>query len=432
MHKLTIWLKNKRIFILMPVFLLSITVQGQPKQRLTLEEVYQLAYRKYPVIRQRDLVKQTAVLSVENLNKGYLPQITIGGQASYQSDVTKVSVPLPGINIPSPSKDQYKITAEALQVLYDGGIIKQQKETQRLTADAEEQKVEVELYKLKERLNQLYLGILYLEEQLKQLDLLRKDIEMGIRRVEAQVQNGVALKSNLNVLKAELLKNDQRLIEIRSSRKSFIDMLALFIGSTIDEQVILEEPAPSPNLLQNDIKRPELQLYTSQGKILDQQQHLIRARTLPKTSLFIQGGYGRPGLNMLENKFDWFYIGGLRFNWSLGGYYTNKKEIQLTEINKRIIDIQKETFILNTNTLLVQQLGEINKLEKLIASDQEIIDLRIQIKDAAKAQLENSVITANDYLREVNAEDQARQALITHQIQLLQARINYQTISGKQ
>ena len=162
------------------------------------------------------------------------------------------------------------------------------------------------------------------------------------------------------------------------------------------------------------------------------QDKLITAKNLPKAGLFAQGGYGRPGLNQLKNEFAFYYIGGIRLNWSLGGLYTKKKEKELVEVNKRIVEIQKETFLLNTNSQLIQQQAEIDKLLKLIASDYEIINLRKSVTDAAKAQLENGVITANDFLKEINAEDQARQVLITHQVQLLQAQINYQTISGKQ
>ncbi|MDP9230184.1 MAG: TolC family protein, partial [Bacteroidota bacterium] len=162
------------------------------------------------------------------------------------------------------------------------------------------------------------------------------------------------------------------------------------------------------------------------------QNKLIQAKNQPRASLFFQGGYGRPGLNFLNNEFDLFYIGGVRLNWPLGGLYTRKNEKKMVSINKNIVDIQKETFLLNTNTQLKQQQSEIEKLQNLEKTDEEIIALRVRVKNAAKAQLENGVITANDYLREINAEDQARQTLITHQLQLLQAQINYQTISGKQ
>ncbi|WP_462237908.1 TolC family protein [Ferruginibacter sp.] len=242
----------------------------------------------------------------------------------------------------------------------------------------------------------------------------------------------MAFKSNLNVLKAELLKADQRAIELRSSRKGFTDVLALFINQPLPADVQLEKPTVELPAINNDIQRPELKFYTTQENLLNGQYKLIDSRNKPKASAFLQSGYGRPGLNFLKNDFAFFYTTGLRFNWNFGGLYTTKNDKQLIDINKKMIAVQKETFLLNTNTALQQQQAEVDKLKLLIEKDNEIIDLRIKVKEAAKAQLENSVITANDYLREVNAEDQARQSLITHQVQLLQAQINYQTISGKQ
>ena len=401
--------------------------------KLTLEDAYRQAQTNYPVIRQKDLVRQTAELSISNLSKGNLPQLSFNGQASYQSDVTKVDIKVPGMTIPTSQKDQYKITADITQVLFDGGTIKEQKVMQQLNAGVEEQKVEVELYKLKERINQIYLGILYLDEQLKQLDLVKQDVQIGIKRVEAQVKNGVAFKSNLNVLKAELPKTNQRVIEIKASRKGYVETLGLFLNQVLDENIELEKPAEEKfSAIQDPIQRPELKLYNNEIKLFEQQNKVIQSKNLPKASLFFQGGYGRPGLNMLDNQFDLFYIGGVKLNWPVSNLYTKKKEKQLVKVNQQIVDTKKETFLLNTNTQLKQQQSDIEKLEQLITTDKEIIDIRASVKDAAKAQLENGVITANDYLREINAEDQARQALITHELQLLQATINYKTISGNQ
>lgn len=301
-----------------------------------------------------------------------------------------------------------------------------------MNAVVEDQKVEVELYKLKERINQVYLSILFLEEQLKQIELVKTDIQTGIKRVEAQVQNGVAFRSNLNMLKAELLKTDQRAIELRSSRKGLVDVLSLFTGQVLSENIQLEKPASIVSTVSNEITRPELKLYNEQQKFIGQQERLITAKNLPRASLFAQGGYGRPGLNMLLNEFDLYYVGGIRFNWSLGGLYTKKKEKEQVAINKKMIEVQKETFLLNTNSQLEQQKADIDKLRQLLDSDIQIVELRRTVTDAAKAQLENGVITANDYLKEINAEDQARQLKITHEVQLLQAQINYQTILGKQ
>ena len=407
-------------------------INSQAQESLTLQQAYDLAQKNYPLIRQRELISKTRELTVANLGTGFLPQLNLSAQATYQSEVTSVKVPVPGINIESPSKDQYKVLADLSQLVYDGGLIKQQKKIQDLTEQVELKKVEVELYKLKDRINQLFLGTLYLDEQLRQVELIRSDLNNGIKRVEAQVNNGTAFRSNLNVLQAELLKTDQRAIELKASRKGYIDVISLFIDQPLSENVKLERPAVEAPVLANEIQRPELILYSTQEKLLGGQYKLIDSRNKPKASLFWQGGYGRPGLNFLSNSFDFYYTTGVRLNWNFGGLYTQKKEKKVVGLNQKIVEIQKETFLLNTNTDLKRQQSEVDKLQKLVATDKDIIDLRIKVKDAAKAQLENGVITANDYLREVNAEDQARQNLITHQIQLLQAKINYQTISGKQ
>jgi outer membrane protein TolC len=405
---------------------------AQQSSSLSLSNAYELARQNYPLIKQRELVKQTSNLNIDNLSKAFLPQASISGQATYQSAVTQVNIPIPGIKIDPPNKDQYKILADINQLIYDGGITRQQQNVWRLNDAVEQQKIEVELYKIKERINQLFLGILFLDEQLKQADLVQLDIQTGIKKVSAQVDNGVAFRSNLNMLKAELLKATQRSIELNASRKGLIAVLALFINQPLKENTALEKPVIASILTSNQIDRPELQLYASQEKLLQSQTKLVTAKNLPRASFFVQGGYGNPGLNLLKNEFDLFYTTGIRLNWSLGGLYTKKNDRQLIEVSKKMVDVQKETFLLNSNTALRQQQAEIDKLQQLISTDAAIIDLRIQVKEAAKAQLENAVITANDYLREVNAEDQSRQSLITHNIQLLQAQINYQTIAGKQ
>ena len=421
-------MRKQFLFILLQLPLLTM---AQQLTSLSLSKAYQLSEQNYPLIKQRELLKQTAAINIDNLRKGFLPLFSVSGQASYQSDVTQVNIPIPGIKITPPSKDQYKLVADVNQLVFDGGLIKEQKNIQQLNEAAEQQKVEVELYKLKERINQLFLGVLYLDEQLHQNTLIQQDLNIGIKKTEALVNNGVAFRSNLNVLKAELLKAEQRAIEIRASRKGYTEVLGLFINQTLTDTVVLEKPETSMTVA-NDIQRPELKLYSTQEKLLAGQYKIIDARNKPKASLFAQGGYGRPGLNFLNNEFALFYTTGVRLNWSFGGWYTQKKEKQLIDINTKFIGIQKETFLLNTNTALRQQNAEINKLQQLLAKDNEIIALRISIKEAAVVQLENGVITASDYWREVNAEDQAIQAKISHNVQLLQAQINYQTISGKQ
>jgi len=417
---------------LIPMMVFSNVVSAQTVDRLTLAQTYDLAQKNYPAIKQKDLVRQTTDITVENLQKGFLPQFTVNGQATYQSDVTGFNISLGGINIKAPDKDQYKVIADLNQMIYDGGVIKQQKVAAQLNADVQQQQVEVELYQLKDRINQVYLGILFLDEEIRQADLTKQDILGGIKRVEVQVANGVALRSGLNQLKAELLQNDQRTIELKESRKGLIRTLALFLNQPLKEETIVFERPVVNVSVDSSMSRPELKLYSDQAKLILHQDRLIMTKNLPRVSLFAQGGYGKPGLDFLKNESVWFYTGGIRFTWPFGGLYTIKKEKQQTEISKEMVDVEKETFILNTNTTLKKQQSEIEKYLQIAGRDEEIIDLREQVKKASLAQLENGVITADEYLRMVNEESQARQSLIIHQIQLLQAQINYQTTLGKQ
>lgn len=432
MYVLTKWLNSmvNGFYFLILLFCTGQT-QAQNITELTLDKAYSLARENYPLLRQKDLVNRSAFLTIDNINKSFLPQVTISAQATYQSEVTTIPVSLPGFTIPELSRDQYKLLADINQLLYDGGLAKAQKEIQEVNSLVENQKTEVELYKLKERINQLFLGCILMEEQIKQSALQRRDIELGLNKVKGQVANGTAFQSNKLVLDAELLKNDERVIELNASRKALLDVMQLFINQTLPQDVVLIKPSVSETENKDSLQRPELQLYHYQDSLLTIQNKLITAKNKPKTSVFAQGGYGRPGLNQLQNDFSFFYTGGLRLSWSLGGLYTAKKERQVNEVSQQVVNVQKDIFLLNTNAQLTQQQNEINKLKELISVDDKIIAVRKKVKESSNAQLENGVITASDYLREVNAEDQSRLALITHELQLLQAKINYLNIEGK-
>jgi len=291
----------KRWFISMMVF--SNVVSAQKVDRLTILQTYDLAQKNYPVIKQKELVRQTANITIENLQKGFLPQFTVNGQATYQSDVTGFNISFGGINIQAPDKDQYKVIADLNQMIYDGGVIKQQKVAAQLNANVQQQEVEVELYQLKDRINQVYLGILFLDEEIKQADLTKQDILSGIRRVEVQVVNGVALRSGLNQLKAELLQNDQRTIELKESRKGLIRTLALFLNQPLNEETIVFERPVVNVTMDSGISRPELKLYNDQANLVLHQDKLITTKNLPRVSLFAQGGYGKPGLDFLKNEY---------------------------------------------------------------------------------------------------------------------------------
>lgn len=399
----------------------TLTLAGEA-QTLRIEDCYTLAKQNYPQAKQRDLIQKSGAYSIDNIATGYLPQINIAGQASYQSAVTEVPIKVPGINIPSLSKDQYRLYGEVTQVVFDGGVIKQQKKMQEASTVVEAQTLEVELYKLNDRVNQLFFGILLIDEQLKQTAITKSDVETVLKKTEASIANGAALKSSANVLKAEIIKTDQKAIELKAMRRAYTDMLGLFINSNINENTVLVKPEPLITSI--EIKRPELSLYDKQSTLFDVQQKMISAKNLPKFGLFVQGGVGKPALNMLSNKFEPYYLGGVRLNWSLSGWYTAKRERYLLTIRKQNTVIQKETFLYNTNMVLKQQQSEEDKWQTLLQTDDEMIALRTSVKNTSLAQLENGVITSSDYIRDVNAEDQAKQNKILHEIQLLQTQYN--------
>ena len=421
---------TKYFFILLcflPVF-----VKAQPAATLSLEQAYRLARLNYPLIKQKELIERSSFLTVENIKTALLPQFNIAAQATYQSDVTSINLKIPNVTIDPLSKDQYKLWAEVNQLLYDGGVTKTQRQLQELNAVIDDQKLEVELYKLYDRINQLYLGILLLDAQLQQTILIKNDIATGLKTVTAQVENGTAFRSAKLVLEAQLLQNDQRILEIKASRKGLLDVLNLFMNQTLSEDTHLEKPSIPDTRIDENIVRPELTLYHYQDSLWKMQNKVISSKNNPKASLFAQGGYGKPGLNQLSNEFNLYALGGIKLNWSLGGLYTSKRERQIIRVNENINDVQKNTFLFNINTQLSQQQSEIIKLKKIMRVDDEIIDLRSKVKEASLAQLQNGVINSNDYLRDVNLEDQSRLARINHELQLLQAKINYLNIKGNQ
>lgn len=412
------------------IFIIVLLIEFKTKaQTLTLENCYILSKQNYPLVKQRELIKKSGDYSVDNISKGYLPQVAINGQFTYQSDVITMPFNIPGINIQPIDKNQYKIYGEVTQPITDLITVYQQKEFQNIFTQIEEQTLDVELYKLKDRINQLFFGILLIDEQIVQNDLLKKDIKSGISRISNAIKNGVDYKLNLNKFQAEFLKVEQQNIEMKSFRKVYITMLGLFINQTLSDTTLLEKPQEI--LISTDINRPELNLYDFQKKSYDIQSKIITGKTYPKFFLFFQGGWGKPSpLNILNNDLKGYYIGGVRLNWSLTSFYTNKKEKKIVGINKGLIDIHKETFLFNMKFNLTQQNAEIGKLIKLKSSDKEIIDLRNSIKNAAILQLENGVITSNEYLKEINAESQARQISVLHQIQLLMELYKQKTTSG--
>jgi outer membrane protein TolC len=418
-----------KILLLIQIFLLSVGLI-MPQTTLTLEKCYSKSRENYPLIQQKDYINKSKDYNVSNIWNGYFPQITINAQATYQSDVTSLPISLPGMSFDKLTKDQYKVVADVTQTIFDGGIMSSQSGLQKSLADVDDQKLEIELLKVKERVNQIYFGILLLDAQLLQIDFVKNDLNASLSKLNAAFENGTVLKSNVDVLKAELLKTKQKEIELNSSRIAFLQMLGLLVNQELDESTKLQQPISPGTISDVEINRPELKLFEYQQNMIESQKGLTISKILPKASLFFQGGYGKPGLNMLINEFDWFYIAGARFSWSLSNLYSYGNESEINDLNKNNIEAQTQTFLLNTNISIKQQLEEIEKFKKLITVDKEIIEIRTSIKESAKAQLENGVITSSDFIRELNAEDTAIQNLQVHKVQLMLAQYNYKITTG--
>lgn len=389
---------------------------------ITLEQCYQWSRENYPLIKKQELIKKAEQYTTENALKGWLPQVNITAQATYQNDVTQFPVKLPNVNVEPLSKDQYKAYADVSQTIYDGGNIRNQKNLAKIQSEVQNIQTEVELDKLKERINQLYFGILQTNKQWTQLQFTKLDIKEGIKKAEAQLKNGVIFRSNLDVLKAELVKIEQKEIELQAIKQNFVQMLSYFIKKNIDENTQLE--TPEKILLTKNNNRSELKLFDAQKQLLETQRKIINTKNTPKLGAFFQGGYGKPGFNMLKNEFDLFYIGGIRLNIPISGFYTQKNDLALLENQSQEIEIQRENFLFNQNFIEIQQRNDLEKIQNLIDKDNELIELRKNIKTASLAQLENGVINTNDYLREVTAEEQAILTKITHEIQYLLTQYN--------
>lgn len=400
---------------------------------LTLEECKQKAVDNYPLIRQYDLISLSEKYSLSNLSKNYLPQFALNGQATYQSAVTKIpvdfsSLPI-SVNIPTMNKDQYKATIDASQLIWDGGTIKSKKEITKANTEVRNKNVDIQLYSVKEKINELYFGILMIDEQLKILNLAESDMKTNRDVVASMLKNGIAMQSDLDQIDVELLNIDQKYTEQTSIRQAYLKMLGLFIHMDLNNNTQLEKPQSEEQLF-GQINRPELSLYDSQRTLYSMQNSSITAKNMPQISLFAQGGYGRPGLNMLENKFGFFAIGGIKLNWNLSNLYTKRNENRLIDNNISDIDILQDVFLFNVDIQLTEKQEEINKLKKLIDKDEEIISLRNRVKTTSESKYKNGVYQVNDLIRDINTENQARQTKALHEIQYLMSIYNYKHIQG--
>lgn len=410
------------------IFLLAFSSFGllaQSSDSLSLDECQKLARENYPLIKQLDLLGEITTIKINNLNKTWFPQLYLNAQASYQSDVTQISLPIPNIQIPEMNKDVYKVSLDVNQMIYDGNQTSYLKSIERADQKTEQQSVEVALNSVRERINQLYFTALQLQENEKLVLAMQQEIRSKLSKVEAAVRNDAALQLNADVLNAEILKTDQQLIEIRVGKEATLNMLGQFIKRDLSPTTGLGSPQSMASTVPLTNIRPEMLLFDVQMEKLDAGKKLSTSRLLPRLSLFGQVGYGRPGLNMLDPEFDSWAMGGLKLSWNLWNWNYSANEKKVIDLRKNILQAQKETFDLNVQAGIQKDLADIKKYNELMIKDREIIALREKIVTTLSVQLDNGMITATEYTTELNAVTLAKLNMHMHQIQQLQALYNY-------
>ncbi|MBA6151356.1 TolC family protein [Gelidibacter maritimus] len=415
----------KRLLI---VFIGLYTSVMLSQQTITLQECYNLAIVNYPLAKQSELLQVQNQLEKEVVSNGKLPQLSFDAQATYQSEV--IEVPIPNSNIEPLNKDQYRATLSVNQLIYNGGATDASLAVKSSQLKTRQKQVEVNLYQLKQKINQLYFSILLSQETHLLLKAKQEQIQVKLSEVTSGIKYGVILPSSDKVLEAELLKINQQLTEVESNKLALIETLADIIGQPLNTSVHFQNTLVE-TASKTELNRPELELFQLKKDEIESNEALITKQNAPKLLGFATGGYGNPGLNMLDNSFQAFYTVGVKLNWNVFDWNTNKKQRESLSINKDIIDTETETFKLNTNTELNQQQKEIEKIEGFIESDLEIIDLRKEVLKSADSQLKNGVITSSAYITELTNLYEDENTLIKHKIQLQLAKANYNVIIGQ-
>ncbi|MDQ1266553.1 MAG: hypothetical protein QG635_1705 [Bacteroidota bacterium] len=409
------------------------------RAELNLEECYNLAAGNYPTGKNLNIYNEMADLKRSNLNAGYYPEITAFGQAQYQSDVTKVSIALPpqlqqlgiNFNIPSPDKDQYKIGVNINQLIWDGGIIAYQKDLEQNQTLIENQSVMTEIYALRQRVSDAYFGALTLQQKMKSLEIIRNDLQAKINKVRSGVENGILLESNLLILEAENLKLDQKNEELLAAYKTAIQSLETLIGKNIPSEETLAFPEFNNKFQLEGRERPEYKLFDITKKNFDYAKDLTDAKYMPKFGAFAQGAYGKPGLNMLDPDFASYYIVGLKASWSLWNWGSATRDKQIYTLQSEIVVHKEKTFSMNLSVAAKKYINEIEKIEKMLIQDVQIIELRHKIVEMSASQLDNGVITSTEYLTEFNSEAQAKLDAAARKIELLKAKSDLGIVVGR-
>ncbi len=419
-----------KLRILIPAILMCLPRILPAQTTVSLSDCQQWAREAHPLLQQQELYQQIMELKLDNIQASWLPQVDLKAQASYQSDVTRLGASLPGIDIPSVSKDQYKAYLDVRQNIWDGGISKAQRELEEAREQSSQQNVLVELYQVKEQVNNLFFSSFLIQKNLDLLSKKEETLTAQKSQMEAALNNGAILQSDLDQVLAELLRVEQQTLELQTSRESTLAALAILTGKLPEELQRLEintEVAP----LSDENLRPEFGYFQSQSDMLGASAELSQKARNPKLFGYGQAGYGRPAINMLNDDFDTYYLVGIGLNWTVFDWKQTKRSREVLGLQQELVQTQQTQFERNISIAADSQLRKINQIEQLLQSDQKLIDLQERIAKSSASKLENGTITTADYLQDLNAEMAARITFETHKVQLQSAREDYRNTLGQ-
>ena len=393
-------------------------------QAQTLQECQEAAERNYPLIRQYDLIGRTTQYTVENMAKNWLPQVSASAQATLQSDVASWPEQLQtvyqqmGLNLKGLSKDQYRIGVDVSQTVYDGGAIRSQQQIARQQGLVEEAQTEVTLYQVRRRVNEMYFSLLMLDEQIKLNGDLMELLSANEKKLSSMFRRGTAAESDYNSVKAERPNAAQQSERLKSQRHTLTTMLTAFCGIEVSKA---EKPAAATATA--SALRPELKAIDARLQLVDAQEKALDAALKPKLSVFAQGFYGYPGLNMFEDMMNhrWSLNGivGARLTWNIGALYTRKNDKAKLQLQRDMAETSRDVFLFDNNLEQIQQNERIGCYRKMMADDEEIIALRSSVRKAAESKLSHGIIDVNDLVREIHAENTARVQQSMHEIEML-------------
>ena len=405
--------------------MLASVVQAQ-----TLEECQQAAEKNYPVIKQYGLIAQTTELTVKNIQKGWLPQITASAQATYQSDVVSWPENMQrmyqqmGLDMKGLTKDQYKIGVDLQQIIYDGGAIGSQRSIARQEGKVQEAQTEANLYQVRKRVNEMYFSLLLLDEQIRLNDDVKALLLSSEKKLAAMVKGGTAATSDFDNVRAERLSVAQQNESLKSQRQMLQRMLSVFCGievSNPEKPAAVETSASASN-------RPEIRLFDNQLKLAEVQEKALNTKLRPTLGLYAQGYYGYPGLNMFEDMISrkWSLNGivGIKLSWNVGAFYTHKNDKAKLKAQRELIENAREVFLFNNNMEQIQQTENVSRYRTMMQGDDEIIALRTNVRKAAESKLAHGIIDVNSLLREINNENAAKTQQAIHEIDMLKEMYN--------